>query len=113
MVWLPSQHGTFSVKYLYIFLGLLVLCYSWLAFGDLVCLLFSALGASWGKSLLQINLREEVSHWQNRCFICQGEEEVTDHILPYCEKVWALYQLTFTLVVSWVPFHIVRQKLLR
>ena len=39
----------------------------------------------------------------NRCFLCNFEVEIVDHILIHCAKLWVLWHLLFSLFgVSWV-----------
>ena len=49
----------------------------------------------------------------NRCFLCEEEEELIDHLLVHCSKAKVLWDLLLVLVgVSWVFPKSIRETLL-
>ena len=74
---------------------------------------FFAWEATWSKVLTLDQVKKRGWTLVNRCYFCQAKEESIDHLLLYCEKTRALWEMFFTLfIVSWVFLSSIRETLL-
>ena len=74
---------------------------------------FFAWEASWGKVLTLDQLKKRGIPLVNRCFLCEEEEETTDHLLIHCSRAKMLWNLFFVIMdYNWVFPLTVRQSLL-
>ena len=59
--------------------------------------------AVWGKVLTLDQLKRRGMTFANRCFMCEKEEEIIDHLLIHCKFAKMLWDLILSIVgISWV-----------
>ena len=58
---------------------------------------FFAWEAVWEKILTQGQLKKRGWSLPNKCYLCKGEEESTNHILLHCPKAIMLWHLIFSI----------------
>ena len=74
---------------------------------------FFAWEASWGKVLIQYQLKRRSWNLAKICFLCCAEEDTINHILVHFSKARVLWDLVFTLFgVNWVILLTIRDTLL-
>ena len=117
VMWTASKSGAFSVKSLYSMLesggSLLFPCDSIWRTNVPPKVAFFAWEASWGKILTLEQVQRRGYSLENRCFLCLSEVETMDHLLLYCVKTWALWNLFFSLFgVTWVLSGSVKETLI-
>ena len=49
--------------------------------------------ATWGKVLTLDQLKRCGMTFENRCFLCEGDEETIDHLLIHCKSAKMLWNL--------------------
>ena len=69
--------------------------------------------ASWDKVLTLDHLNRRGRALENRCFLCEEDEDTIEHLLIYCKKAKTLRDLFLSIVgISWVFQRMVLHNLL-
>jgi hypothetical protein len=105
--WVPSRKGKFEVKSFYrVLLPRGSSSFPWKSIWRTKAPLrvaFFAWKAARSKILTLDNLRKRGMIIVNRCWLCESEEELVDHLLLHCGAASALWNAFFTRFgLSWV-----------
>ena len=82
--WKESRDDIFSVRSLYHFFTR--------AYSDPF-----AWEASWNRNLTIYQLKKRGWNMLNRCYLCKEKEEISDHLILFCEKATMFWSLIFSL----------------
>ena len=114
--WKNSKNGSFSIRSLYGSFSRAssdpfpwsMIWRSW----ALMRVSFFTWEASWNRILTIDQLKRRGWNMPNRCYLCKGEEETSDHLILFCKKATMLWSLLFSLFdVQWVLHSSIKRNL--